>query len=150
MTRGLPPSLFPFSLFFFLLPWKIDRSPESIDLHRGSSSSVRSGSHVEATKLESSRWLLRTLYLDPAQQPFNSHFSSPLLFIFPSIHLHFNPGCTYFFIDRSIVKKWRLFSFLFLFLEERRIDRYLFTFDFFQNIANFVKIETKFFTCNEI
>lgn len=126
MTRGLPPSLFPFSLFFFLLPWKIDRSPESIDLHRGSSSSVRSGSHVEATKLESSRWLLRTLYLDPAQQPFNSHSSSPLLFIFPSIHLHFNPGCTYFFIDRSIVKSGGYFlSFFFFWRKEGSIDIYL-------------------------
>lgn len=81
VTRGRPFFLslffFPF-LFFFSV--KNRSIPESIDLHRGSSSvearTSNAGSHVDATKLESSRWPLRILYLDPQ---FNSH-SPPLIF----------------------------------------------------------------------
>lgn len=83
VTRGRPffLSLFFSPSFFFLREKSIDPRinwPTSrLVISRGAYIECR-GSHVDATKLESSRWPLRILYLDP-QQPFNSH-SPPLIF----------------------------------------------------------------------
>lgn len=82
LEAGPSSSLFSFLLSFFFLREKsidprINWPTSRLVISRGAYIECR-GSHVDATKLESSRWPLRILYLDP-QQPFNSH-SPPLIF----------------------------------------------------------------------
>lgn len=115
VTRGRPfffrslSLFFPFflSLFLFFLPWKIDRSPESIDLHRVSSLDEARTPNTRGRGAMSSRWPLRySLFRSRSYQLFNFHSS-------PSLHLSFSsqefpPHDTFqswlytYFIDRSL------------------------------------------------